>query len=164
MSSKLSTLVSGSPLTGADAAQADGLYVYDASASGSAKSKGITLLEFIKALASYTASANSSDNTTITPGAICVCHVEITTVTGSGSTTRAMVLATSGSPVAGARILHRLALPTTAEITIEWRNATSGGTLITSMLTDGSGDDAVAEFYFDGTAWQFLRFVSPANA
>lgn len=164
MSSKLSTLLSSSPLTGATLAQADGFYVYDASASGSAKSKAITLVEFIKGLTGYTASANSTGDTTITPGVLCLEHTEVTTVTGSGSTTRVMVLATSNSPVAGARIRHRLALPATAEITIEWRNATSGGTLITSALTDGSGDDLVAEFYFDGTAWQFLRFNNPANA
>lgn len=164
MSSKLSTLLADSPLLGADVAQGDGLYIYDASASGSAKSKGITLLEMAKALRGYNASANSSGNTTITPGAVCLIHTEVTTISGSGSTTRAMVLATSNSPIAGARVLHRMALPATADITIEWRNATAGGTLITSLVTDGSGDDAVGEFYFDGSAWQFLRFTSPANA
>ena len=88
----------------------------------------------------------------------------VTAVTGSGSTTRIMILATSGPPLAGSRIVHRCNFPATAEITVEWRNATSGGTLITSALTDGSGDDAVAEFYFDGAAWQFLKYTSPANA
>ena len=29
---------------------------------------------------------------------------------------------------------------------------------------DLNGDDKVAEFYFDGTAWQFLRFDSYATA
>lgn len=164
MSLKLSTLLSSNPITGAQMAQGDGLYFYDASATGSAKSAACTLLELMKAMSGYAASANSSGNTTVTPGPVCLVHTEVTTVSGSGSTTRVIVLATSNSPAAGARIIHRLALPATASITVEWRNATSGGTLITSLLTDGSGDDAVAEFYFDGSAWQFLRFVSPANA
>lgn len=112
----------------------------------------------------YAASSNSSGNTTITVDDETGSYVAVTAVTGSGSTTRIMILATSGSPVAGARILHRVTLPATAEITLEWRDATSGGTLLTSLLTDGSGDDAVAEFYFDGSAWQFLRFNFPANA
>lgn len=112
----------------------------------------------------YAASSNSSGNTTITVDDATGSFVAVTAVTGSGSTTRIMILATSGSPVAGARILHRVTLPATAAITLEWRNATSDGTLLTSLLTDGSGDDAVAEFYFDGTDWQFLRFTLPANA
>lgn len=112
----------------------------------------------------YAASSNSSGDTTITVDDTTGSFVAVTAVSGSGSTTRIMILATSGTPTAGARILHRVNLPATAEITLEWRNATSGGTLLTSLLTDGSGDDAVAEFYYDGSAWQFLRFTLPANA
>lgn len=164
MSSKLSALLGTSPLTAADAAQADGLYIYDASASGSTKSKAITLLELVKALAKSTTSTNASGNTTITPGPVCLLHTEVTTVSGSGSTTRVIILDTASTPFAGQTIRHRLALPATADITIEWRNATVGGTLLTSLLTDGSGDDAVAEFHYTGSAWAFLRFTNPANA
>lgn len=114
-------------------------------------------------LVGRTASSNSSGNTTISAGAK-ITHTEVTTLSGSGSTTRVIILDLSGPPVAGAHILHRVVVPATAEITIQWRNATSGGTLLTSALTDGSGDDIVAEFEFDGTAWQFFRFHNPANA
>lgn len=111
---------------------------------------------------SYNASANSTGNTTVTTTS--VAHMEVTTVTGLGDTTRIMVLAIPAGQSAGSRIAHRMALPETGEITIEWRNATAGGALITSMITDAIGDDAVAEFYFDGAAWQFLRFANPSNA
>lgn len=145
-------------------AQGDALTALDVSASGLGRDGMILLSELAKALAGYAASTNASGNTTITPGVICLAHTEVTTVSGSGSTTRIMILATSNAPLRGMRIIHRLAMPATAEITIEWRNATAGGTLITSLLSDGSGDDAVAEFYFDGTAWQFLRLLNSANA
>jgi hypothetical protein len=46
--------------------------------------------------------------------------------------------------------------PATAAITLEVRNATAGGTLLLSTGTDGTGDDVVGEYYFDGTAWQPL--------
>lgn len=165
MSSKLSTLLTSNPVAAAALAKADGLYLYDASASGSLKSAATLLSSLAGALFTYAASSNASGNTTLTLGALAMQHTEVTTVSGSGSTTRVMILELATSvPTAGASIRHRLALPATAEITVEWRNATAGGTLITSLLTDGSGDDAVVEFYYDGSAWQFLRFLSPANA
>lgn len=164
MSSKLSTLLTDNPVLAAGLTKLSGLYLYDPTKSGSSQSAGAVLGELIKALASTNASSNSSGNTTITPGVINLVHTEVTAITGSGSTTRIMILATSNAPIAGARIIHRLTVPTTADITIEWRNATSGGTLLTSALSDGSGDDIVAEFYSDGTAWNFLRLHNPANA
>lgn len=111
---------------------------------------------------SFTASSNSSGNTTIAPTESI--HTEETAVSGSGSSTRIFVLDTSGAPEDGAIIRHRVTMPTTAAITLEWRNATADGTLETSWVSDVSGDDLVAEFYFNGTAWKFLRFTAPANA
>jgi hypothetical protein len=113
---------------------------------------------------SYTASSNSSGNTTISIGVDSGSHIEVTTVTGSGSTTRIMILSLSNSPTAGATIAHRCEMPATAAITLEWRNATDDGTLITSFLSDSSGDDLVAQFYYNGSAWKLLKFISPANA
>lgn len=112
----------------------------------------------------FHASTNSSGNTTISPAADTGKHIEETTVSGSGSTTRIMILDVAQSPTAGAIIVHRVELPATAAITLEWRDATSAGTLLTSFVTDGSGDDVVAEFYYNGSAWKFLRFNAPANA
>lgn len=123
-----------------------------------------TMTAFIASLVGYNASSNASGNTTITPTARRLTHKETTTISGSGSTTRVMILATTPTPPTGATLVHRLLCPTTAEITIEWRNATAGGTLLTSAITDGSGDDMVAEFTFDGSAWVFTRFHAPANA
>lgn len=115
-------------------------------------------------LIEYHTSANAAGNTTITLGSVCTSYTEVTTVTGAGSTTRAMVLAIGSSQAIGARLTHRLLMPATPGITIEWRNATATGSLITSFISDGSGDDVVAEFVFTGSAWAFLRFSAPANA
>lgn len=163
-SENLTQMLARNPLAGSDLAQGDGIRALDISGTALGKDAVITALELSKALHTYAAAANASGNTTITPGAVALSHLEVTTVSGSGSTTRIMILATSTAPRAGCIIRHRLALPATAEITLEWRNATSGGTLITSLVTDGAGDDAVAEFYYDGAAWQFLHFITPANA
>ncbi len=112
----------------------------------------------------YLASSNASGNTTISVAASGQTHLEVTTVSGAGATTRIMILGTAAIPANAAIIVHRVELPTTADITIEWRNATAGGTRETYLTTDTSGNDAVAEFYFNGTAWKFLKFTYPANA
>jgi hypothetical protein len=164
MSSKLSTLLGTNPVTGAQLAQADGLYLYDASATGSARGAAITLAELVKALRTRAASANSTGDTTVTVHELGLIHTEVITFTGSGSTTRRVILAIPTGLSAGARAAIRCILPATADITVDLRNATSGGTQITSLVTDGSGDDAVIECEFDGTAWQFLRATIPANA
>ncbi len=123
-----------------------------------------TMSSFIASLVGYATSTNASGTTTITPTARRLTHKETTTLSGSGSTTRLMVLAVTPTPPAGATLVHRLLVPATADITVEWRNATAGGTLLTSAVSDGSGDDMVAEFTFNGTAWEFTRFQQPANA
>ncbi len=111
---------------------------------------------------SYNAATNNSGNTTVTPTESL--HTEQITVGGSGSTTRIVILATSGVITAGARLFLRVLLPSTAEIQIEFRNATSGGTIEHVVLTDGSGDDMTLEFYSNGTAWKFDRMIYPATA
>lgn len=164
MSSKLSTLLTSNPKLGSALVKADGFYLYNSAGSGTDQSAGVTLGEFIKGLLGYNASSNASGNTTVTPGALAVEHIEVTAVTGSGATTRKFVLSVANSPAAGTRLVHRVNLPTTSGITLEWRGSTVGGVLLTSYVTDASGDDVVAEFYFDGSDWQFLRFSAPANA
>jgi len=112
----------------------------------------------------YHTSANASGNTTVTFASLCLNHTEVTTISGAGSTTRIMVIAAASTVVTGARLVHRMTMPATVGIVIEWRNATAGGTLLTSYESDGSGDDLVAEFVFNGINWVFLRFSAPANA
>ena len=112
----------------------------------------------------YATSSNASGNTTITVPAYVRDYLAVTAISGSGSTTRIFVLAVSAPPATGAILRHRVDIPATASITLEWRDATSGGTLLTSFVTDGSGDDVFAEFYFDSAAWKFLAFIAPANA
>lgn len=161
MSSKLSTLISGSPLTGAEAALADGLYLYDASASGSAKSKGITLGELVKALRTFNAQANSTGDSTATAGVLSIIHTEVITFSGSAGT-RIVALAIPTGLSAGARLVVRSVLPATAGIVVELRNATTGGTLLATFTTDGATLTAVHEFYFNGTAWALLSSAIPA--
>lgn len=114
-------------------------------------------------IADYNSSTNASGNTNIALGSTCISFVEATSVSGSGSTTRTFTLLTT-NVTEGAHLSHRLTMPATAAITLEWRNASVGGTLLTSYVSDGSGDDVVAEFVYNGSAWLFLRFTAPANA
>lgn len=114
-------------------------------------------------IADYNTSSNASGNTNISLGSTCVQFSEVTSVTGSGSTTRTFTLLTT-NVTEGAHLSHRLTMPATADITLEWRNATTGGTLLTSYISNDTGDDVVAEFVFTGTAWLFLKFTAPANA
>lgn len=166
MAYKVSELLNSNPLLASQVARGDGFFVYDESEDAADATKAISLGELAKAFAGFNSSANSSGNTTITPGVICLRHTEKTAVTGSGSTTRVMILAVDSEspPAPGAIIVHRLSLPATGLIEIEWRNATAGGTELTSYVTDDSGDDVVAEFVYNGAAWEFVRFSAPANA
>lgn len=163
MSSKLSQLLTANPITGALLALADGLYLYRASAAGSQKSAAITMGELVKALRTRGAQANAAGDSTVTVGVLCVMHTEVISFAGAGSTTRKVILAIPAGLTAGARCAVRCELPATADITVEFRNATSGGALLTSLLSDASGDDKVAEFEFDGTQWNFLRFDAYAT-
>ena len=112
-------------------------------------------LAFFNTLSSYNASSNASGNTSVAPSTYALQHVEVITVSGAGSTTRVAYISTTNR-AAGHRCTIRFMCPATAGITLEVRNATAGGTLLLSTGTDGSGDDVVGEYYFDGTAWQPL--------
>lgn len=164
MSETLTQMLARNPMVATSLAQGDALRLLDISGSGIGKDAMLTLLEILKAMNGYHASTNASGNTTVSPAACAATHTEVITFSGSGSTTRVIVLATANSPFAGARVTVRCALPATAAITLEFRDATSGGTLVTSLVTDASGDDATLEFCFDGSAWVFLRAAYPANA
>lgn len=112
----------------------------------------------------YSASSNDAGNTTIAVSEAVGAMVAFTTLSGAGATTRIFILDVSADPPAGTTIVHRVAVPATADITLEWRDASDTGALLTSFVSDGSGDDLVAEFFYNGSAWNFLRFTYPANA
>lgn len=104
------------------------------------------------------ATANSTGNSTITPAS--ATEINVVTVTGSAGT-RKFIIDTTGA-AAGNILKLRFVQPATAAIVEEVRNATSGGTLIYSYTTDGSGTDKLyCELYFDGSAWQPLCNVVP---
>lgn len=105
--------------------------------------------------------ANSTGNTTITIPAGSHHHTVQATITGSAGT-RIFILATTNAD-AGAVISIAYLLSTTPSIVIESRNATSGGTLLDTITTDSSGDDATVDFYYTGSAWRLLGAVYPSN-
>lgn len=104
------------------------------------------------------ATANSTGNSTITPTGSR--QIQIVTWTGTARTS-VLILSVTGRS-AGDVLELRYVQPATAAIVEEVRNATSGGTLIYSYTTDGTGLDLFyARVYFDGTAWQPLDNVVP---
>ena len=161
MSETLTQTLARNPLTGANLAAGDALPILDVSGAALAKDAMITAAELRLALSTYAASANSTGSSTITPGVVALQHLEVITITGLAGT-RPIIIA--GVPGAGCIARVRLVLPATPSILLDFRAATAGGTQLTTMETDGTGDDALAEFYYDGAAWQFLRFTIPANA
>lgn len=116
----------------------------------------------IKATATAT---NSTGNTTVTvPAAAPVAnaiYTHKTTFSGSAGT-RIMILATTNA-TAGEMVNLVYDLPATASIVIETRNATSGGTLLDTITTDASGDNACVKAFYTGSAWQLLSAQYPSN-
>lgn len=108
----------------------------------------------------YYAQANSSGNSTVAPGAGARTHVEIITFSGTARTS-IVTLATAGRQ-SGDLCFLRLSVPATANIVVEVRNATTGGTLLSQLTTDTTGDDLALIYYFDGTAWQPFLANYPA--
>jgi hypothetical protein len=103
---------------------------------------------------SHDSGSNSTGNTTITHDAVAGVLEYDLAVTGSAGT-RIIILATTNR-VQYDRIRIRYALPATASIVIQTRNATSGGTLLDTITTDTTGDNAVVEYEFNGTAWTYI--------
>ena len=108
----------------------------------------------------YEAVANSTGNTTVTPASNVYHQTEVVNV--SGSTRTSVIILATTTRATGDRLSLRLNLPATAAITMEVRNATAAGTLLTSITTDGSGDDAAIDYVYDGSAWSSLRATYPA--
>lgn len=109
-----------------------------------------------------TATSSAAGTTTFTPPSTQKDSLAVLTVTGSGSTTRTVVLAATGR-VDGDTLRLRLVLPATAGIVVDVRDATEGGTQLFSLTTDDSGDSAVLEFYHTGSAWARWSYRYPAG-
>lgn len=117
---------------------------------------------FLARAAGYAAASNASGTTNVAPASTVCAHTQIVNFSGATNTTRVVALATAGR-TAGDTLALRANLPTTAGITVEVRNGTAAGTLLASFQSDGTGDDATLDFYFDDAgAWQRLRTVFPA--
>jgi hypothetical protein len=108
---------------------------------------------------SYNAQSNSSGTSTITPVPTSMQHVEMITFSGSAGT-RTIVLDTADR-VAGDMCFLRMTVPATANIVVEVRNSTSGGTLLSQLTTDTSGDDASFTYVYTGSAWTPFTFAYP---
>lgn len=93
---------------------------------------------------------DTGGTTTVTIPAGCEFYTVYGTFTGTAGT-RTIILDTTNA-VVGAEIEIILALPETAAIIVDFRNATAGGTQLDTITTDTSGDDATVKFGFT-TAW-----------
>lgn len=160
----LTQTLARNPMLASSLASGDALRILDVSASGIAKDAAITVAELFKLLKGHNASSNTTGDTTVTPSWLTIQHTEVITVGGSGASTRKVVLEIPSGLAAGARCLVRCLMPSTADITLDFRNESAAGTSLHAMVTDGSGDDFVAEFEFDGTAWAYLWSLYPATA
>ena len=113
-----------------------------------------------RAAAVYVTGSNSTGNTTITPAVTARAMNYVLDITGTASTR--IVILDITNRVVGDKIALRITLPATTSIVIESRNATSGGTLLDTITTDASGDDAFVTFIYTGSAWILQSTQYPA--
>ena len=78
--------------------------------------------------------------------------VMVTVGAGSSQYTRVLALPVSNRN-AGDRCIINFGIPASTNPTVEVRNATSGGTLITSIIGDGLQGTVCAEYAYHGSAW-----------
>lgn len=107
----------------------------------------------------FDSSTNNTGNTTITLAANIAALIYELTVTGSARTS--VVILETTNAVEGAEIELAALLPATASIILDFRNATSGGTQLEILTTDGSGDDAMLRFRYNGSAWRHVLTTYP---
>lgn len=109
--------------------------------------------------ASYQSATNNAGNTTLT--AIAASIIEHTAVVTIGGTARTSEIALPvTNRVAGDRAAVKLLFPATANIIVNLRNSTTGGTILKTLTTDTSGDDATI-FLVYGVAWELLSYSYP---
>lgn len=104
--------------------------------------------------------SSAAGNTNVTRGSTSRHHTAIATITGAAGT-RTFSLLTSSSPNAGDIILLKFITPATAGIVLEVHNATSGGTLLSTVTTTVDQEPFFLVFEYSGSAW-ILAFDSSA--
>lgn len=104
---------------------------------------------------------DGTGNTTITLPAGSRHHTVDLVFTGAAGT-RTVILATTGAAAGDVSMLN-YAIPATAGIVIELRNATAGGTLLDTLTSDASGDDATLVSTYSGTVWGQPSSLYPSN-
>lgn len=107
-----------------------------------------------RSASSYEAiSFSAAGNTDVTPGANSAVHHVVATVSaGAGSYTRTVALLTANAS-AGDRVSIRFDMPASTNPTVQVRNATSGGTLLTTIAGEAGGVPVCAEYFYTGSAW-----------
>lgn len=101
------------------------------------------------------AASSALGNTNITRPSGSHNHTALITVSGAADVTaRTVSVLTTNTPAAGDRVRLFFLNPATAGILFEVRNATSGGTLLKSFETDGTGRDCFVDLVYSGSAWQ----------
>lgn len=99
------------------------------------------------------ASFSSAGNSDVTLPSNGVHHVAfITASTGAGTYTRTISLLTTNAST-GDMIDIRLDMPASVNPTVEIRNASSGGTLLTTAVGDGSTGTVHGYYQYTGSAW-----------
>lgn len=102
--------------------------------------------------------ANAAGDTVITVPAGCRNYTVYGAFTGAAGTRNIALDLTNA--VAGCRVTLVAALPATAAIVINLRNATVGGTILDTLTTDTSGDGASFESGFT-TVWNKIQSLYP---
>ncbi len=102
----------------------------------------------------------AAGNTNVTRGSTSRHHTAIATITGAAGT-RTFSLLTASSPNAGDIIFLQFLTPATAGIVLEVHNATSGGTLLSTVTTTVDQEPFFLVFEYSGSAW-VLVFSSSA--
>lgn len=114
----------------------------------------------------YATATNNSGDTTITPTE----PNQTTRLTFGGSARSSIIILDVAGRTAGDKIFLDLVLPATANIVIDVRNATSGGTRLLptesfpsqDLTTDGNLLSAHWEFTYTGSAWAYDMSNIPA--
>lgn len=109
--------------------------------------------------ASYQSATNNAGDTTL--AAIAASIIEHTAVVTVGGTARTSEIALPvTNRVAGDRAAVKFLFPATGSIVVNLRNSTTGGTILKTLTTDTSGDDATI-FLVYGSAWELLSYSYP---
>jgi hypothetical protein len=98
-------------------------------------------------------SFSTAGNTDVTPGANSSSHsVAATVLAGAGGYTRTVSILTANASE-GDRVAIRFSMPSSTNPVVEVRNATSGGTLLTTINGEATGTPLVSEYTYNGTSW-----------